>query len=190
MAGMDINYCSYSGWSEGLKDKGCKCDGKFKSPYGSPGDQLWLRETWAPARVSQSHEDSDVCYFVWDGPTVKGSPDLQIFYRADGEDNLPSEFSMPHGNEIPWHSPIYMPRWASRITLEVVSIRVERLRDISETNCVAEGIELKVSLGTGLLDHSSAYSQFKTLWDSIYASKGTGWDANPWVWVVEFKRAD
>ena len=80
-----------------------------------------------------------------------------------------------------WKPSIHMPRWASRINLEVVSVRVERLQDISEEDALAEGITL-VERGTSPVD------QFNKLWESI---NGPGsWEANPWVWVVEFKRIE
>jgi len=80
-----------------------------------------------------------------------------------------------------WKPSIHMPRWASRINLEVVSVRVERLQNISEDDALAEGITL-VERGTSPVD------QFKKLWESI---NGPGsWEANPWVWVVEFKRIE
>lgn len=77
---------------------------------------------------------------------------------------------------------IYMPRWASRINLEITNIRVERLQDITETEAIAEGVS-----GGG--SHPDFWvGAFADLWDSINAKRGYGWDANPWVWVVEFKR--
>ncbi len=75
-----------------------------------------------------------------------------------------------------WRPSIFMPRWASRITLEVVNVRVERLQDISEVDALAEGIDLP-----------GAKLQYRTLWENINAGRGFGWDVNPWVWVVEFK---
>jgi hypothetical protein len=135
-------------------------------PYGAPGDRLWARETWAqPGAVARS-----------DDPVREDGP---VVYRADGE------------SAHSWRPSIHMPRWASRITLEVTGVRVERLQDISGADAIAEGIERDA-----LTDDWSSYGQFvgaaltpkgsyRALWDSI---NGTGsWDANPWVWVVEFR---
>lgn len=100
-------------------------------------------------------------------------PDVEPYtfrYKADGGEPLER-----------WRPSIHMPRWASRITLEVVSVRVERLQDISEEDALAEGITL-VERGTSPVD------QFNKLWESI---NGPGsWEANPWVWVVSFKRIE
>ena len=82
-----------------------------------------------------------------------------------------------------WKRSIFMPRWASRITLEVVNVRVERITDISDSDCYAEGI---VSLQNDIL--GEPYYSFKDLWDSINAKRGYPWSSNPWVWVIEFRK--
>ena len=165
---------------------------KIKSPFGVVGDRLYVRETWAPARVSESYEYGDVCYFKWDewllGKIQKDEPNLAIFYRADGEDNLPAEFSMPHGNEIPWHPSIHMPHWASRITLEITLVRIERLQEITGDGVLAEGIEFPEA--SHYIEAHRRFDFFRDLWDSIYAKRGLGWDSNPWVWVIEFRRVN
>ena len=138
-----------------------------RCPYGKPGDRLWVRETFAKI----------------DGQT---RPWIETDYRA----------TYTHGDRLGdslgikkrWTPPIHMPRAASRITLEVIGIRVERLQDISEADAIAEGLQ-RTDGGAwlpGPCDHPEwAYHQ---LWDQI---NGPGaWDVNPWVWVVEFKRLD
>jgi hypothetical protein len=117
-------------------------------PYGQPGDQLWVRETWNCADYSTRHQRRE-----------------NVRYRAtDGE-------------ELRWRSPIHMPRWASRILLEIVSVRVERLQEIRERDCDAEGLE---PIEMEMRPH------FRSLWESI---NGPGsWETNPWVWVIEFRR--
>lgn len=94
-----------------------------------------------------------------------------------------------------WHPSIHMPRWASRITLEVVSVRVERVWDTSEDDAKAEGCwplyRYPITDPRGRFpnkDTRSHRSDFMNLWDSIYMARGLGWDMCPWVWVVEFKR--
>lgn len=125
-------------------------------PYGQPGDRLWVRETWNCIDTGRATQQQD-----W------------VRYRAtDGE-------------EMYWRSSIHMPRWASRITLEVVGVRVERIQDISEADAWAEGVTPAVSV---IIPHDAARRSFSGLWDSINAQRGYGWDANPWVWVVKFKQ--
>lgn len=123
-------------------------------PYGRPGDTLWVRETWWGER-----QDFDA--------------GLRPAYAATDPKT-----------EAGWRSPIHMPRWASRITLEITGVRVERLQDISEADAEAEGV---AEIGERLLGVTPCRARFFKLWESI---NGPGsWDANPWVWVVEFKRA-
>lgn len=131
-------------------------------PYGQPGDRLWVRETWALAFES----------------AVIPHPEA-VIYRAD-------EGNADWGGR--WKPSIHMPRWASRITLEIVSVRVERLQDISGTDCLAEGVGAPVGseLSYGSVTDAWNKREYARLWESI---NGPGsWDANPWVWVVEFKR--
>jgi len=133
--------------------------GPYQCPYGIPGDRLWVRETFR--------------YDFYD-PT-------RIIYRAE----------MPHSEEelklLPWKPSIHMPRLASRIDLEVTDIRMERLQEISEKDAEAEGVN--VSRETDGFAHTKRriLAYFRDLWDSIH---GPGaWEQNPWVWVVEFRRA-
>jgi hypothetical protein len=159
-------------------------------PYGQPGDRLWVRETW-------------VCddYRLQQGPYVEvpGAREA-LFYRADNE----QPFEAPEGKF--WKPSIHMPRWASRILLEIVSVRVERLQDCSQTDAISEGalhirnqawdrehfpawrylFDEAVAAGKKPPIGPSAVQAYQALWQSI---NGPGsWDANPWVWVVEFKR--
>ena len=145
------------------------------SPYGQPGDRLWVRETW------REFIDSECV----DG--VRHELGRDVLYRADGD-----------SSKFAWRPSIFMPRWASRIVLEVVSVRVERLNDISETDCWAEGAEEVIHLFDGPsqaemanrlgLCLEDAKPLYALLWESI---NGAGsWDKNPWVWVVEFKRIE
>ncbi|MHB0973915.1 MAG: ASCH domain-containing protein [Thiobacillus sp.] len=129
------------------------CDGwDGTCPYGQPGDQLWVRETFAPMTTGYA-------------------------YLAD-----PVWRDSPSGR---WHPSIHMPRVASRITLEIVSVRVERLQDISESDALAEGVSPDMGLCWQSGDDTPR-GMYGELWESI---NGPGsWDANPWVWVVEFKR--
>jgi hypothetical protein len=129
-----------------------------KCPYGEPGDRLWVRETW--------------------GPCAGG-----IVYRADGATFCPD------GGK--WKPSIHIPRWASRITLEIESRRVERLIEISNDDAIAEGLVYSDSCWYPTDDPKvspwmTALGAYRDLWESI---NGAGsWDANPWVWVIQFSR--
>lgn len=127
-------------------------------PYGQPGDRLWVRETWAAPHNCDYLAPREI------------DRDWRIHYAATEE-----------RGGLRWRPSIHMPRWASRITLEVTGVRVERLQDISEADARAEGI-------TPLANHPSDVAAYRELWEQI---NGAGsWDANPWVWVVEFHRLD
>lgn len=129
-------------------------------PYGTVGDRLWVRETW------QNECDGDGQF-------------VQYLYKADGQD-LSDYVSLDADIVgIKWRPSIFMPREASRITLEITNIRVERLQDISEADAIAEGCYSK-------LDY--AKNQFQYLWNLINNKRGFGWTANPFVWVIEFKK--
>lgn len=167
-------------------------------PYGQPGGRLWVRETWA-------------VHFMYDDVPPResrsGQPGDNVWYRADG-DQSPGSCGCPaQGRRGKWRPPIYMPRWASRINLEVTGVRVERVQDIGELDAKAEGVPRSVTcpgcngddFGCCVCDHTgrvrvgdssvvSAKSLFQGLWDSINKKRGFGWDVNPWVWVIEFRR--
>ena len=127
------------------------------SPYGQPGDRLWVRETWMDLRG------------------VEGALGGAMYRATFG--------NAPEGGK--WRPSIHMPRWASRITLEITSVRVERLQDISEADALEEGITYNDLPNNGLAPRR-ARTWYCSLWEQI---NGPGsWDANPWVWVIEFKR--
>lgn len=144
-------------------------------PFGKPGDRIWVRETWAEAGA--------------------GAPDLQL-YRANYPEHVPSRYeNVPSAWDVRWKPSIHMPRWASRILLEITDVSVERLNGISEANAEAEGINMEALADSQdcydcIADHNmtgrpTAKGAFKYLWESIYGEEN--WQANPWVWVIEFK---
>ena len=132
-------------------------------PYGYRGDRLWVRETFA-------YCPGDVYVYRSD-----------YLYDVDSESAM--TINMKTGETMPlrWRPSIHMPRKASRLTLEIVNVRVERLQEISEEDAISEGFR---NLAT-----DTARGDFSYLWDHINAKRGFGWDVNPWVWVIEFKRA-
>ncbi len=144
----------------------------LRCPYGSPGDRLWIRETWRETGSLQS---------VYKGIPKDGTRE-QIVYAADGE------------WDGPWRPSIFMPHWASRVTLEIINIRVERVQEISEEDALAEGVTVQKGhlwrpLGSKEpMRQYTARQAFGALWDSINAKRGYGWEKNPWVRVIEFKR--
>ncbi len=142
-------------------------DNAERCPYGQPGDRLWVRETFGHFERNENF-----------------APGCDVFYRADGE-SLAVE---------PWRPSIHMPRWASRITLEITSVRVERLQEISIEDAKAEGawgpddsIVQKVAdyFGTDIFS-ANPRKAFQMLWESINGPDS--WAANPWVWAIEFRR--
>lgn len=150
-------------------------------PYGQPGDRLWVRETCAMRSAGGA---------VIDSIHYAATPELGRFLQRDMRTFSDSKLMPFEGR---WTPSIYMPRWASRITLEITGVRVERLQGITEGDAHSEGAadwaaahaERMFGLGNKFV---SARAAFQHLWESI---NGTGsWDLNPWVWVVEFKRVE
>lgn len=181
---------------------------EIKCPYGQPGDRLWVRETWQVARETLDYETGGE-YDVWEWPDYLGDPrpylngsarfgtKAGLFYAADGEEKNPGVFYDLTGidnktnlrpKEINWRPSIHMPRWASRITLEITSVRVERLQDIDIADAQAEGVSNTgaLILGGDGNEQMGPIAEYAVLWEQI---NGPGsWEANPWVWVVEFRR--
>lgn len=159
----------------------------LKSPFGKTGDQLWVRETWRHT-ASSLDEARAITEDVMSGSAVD--------WRADYIDRLikTGEFTRNTAEVAcdfeTWKPSIHMPRWASRIQLEITSVRVERLNIISEEDAEKEGV-VKFQDGkfANYLSESgyalNAKSSYASLWESINGANS--WDANPWVWVFEFK---
>lgn len=141
-------------------------------PYGKTGDLLWVREAWQFVEMSGVGEDAGWSEWIkkWDG---KSHPPSHVFvsYKSDYD----------HG-EIKFRSSIYMPRWASRITLQIKNIRVERVQDISEEDAIAEGVG-SLTIEGNLNPHRQGY---RMLWNTINGNKYP-WSENPWVWVIDFE---
>lgn len=160
-------------------------------PYGRPGDRLWVREAWRTARSLDHLSPQAIADRCLDAGYRK--PWAPLLYDADGHRNSEWRGFGPHpGAAEPGKGrpSIHMPRWASRISLEITSVRVERLQDISDTDAVAEGIGLNPSaVGVSMTfppGESACHAGFRALWESINGPES--WAANPWVWVVDFRR--
>jgi hypothetical protein len=144
---------------------------KWECPYAKRiDDRLWVRETWASHEYMDDTRPSDF---------TKSAQMLPLWYRANNQ--------MHNVNQGKWRPSIFMPRWASRITLHITDVRVERVQDISEEDAIAEGV---LKAGGASLSLYAARHHFSQLWDRINAKRGYGWDINPWVWVVEFRLVD
>lgn len=157
----------------------------WKCPYGVPGDRLWVRETFC---IESSYEVGPYPPPFSDGRPLNkhngwtcGEWWEQAHYKAT--DPTP-ELEIGTGDPgVKWTPSIHMPRWASRITLEIVNVRVERVQEIDEAGAILEGVDAEK------YEKSYRYA-FSQLWDSINVKRGFGWDKNVWVWVIEFKRVE
>lgn len=151
----------FYGWMNEYAEEGAVL---IRCPFGVPGDRLWVRETFRET----------VC--------LAGGVSKSVEYRADALD--------PGGSS--WSPSIFMPRWASRITLEVTEVRVQRVQEITNADAQAEGVDRAEMVpwpdgDPGTLGDESIRSYLR-LWDSLNAKRGFGWEANPWVWAVSFRR--
>lgn len=166
-------------WDNGLTGD------KFACPYGKVGDRLWVRETWRPT-YSDGPAGRQPFIDFKAGPEIKGI-DYGYVPReyVDGKWQSCEEriYNMLPGYPR-WRPSIHMPRWACRLLLEVVSVRVERLQNISEADAIAEGCVASDS--DGKFSVPGPVYRYEQLWDSINGKKHP-WASNPWVWVIEFK---
>ncbi|HDR2588959.1 TPA: hypothetical protein QCI16_003105 [Enterobacter ludwigii] len=159
-------------------------------PFGKPGDRIWVRETFQGPlfdfeQMEAYQEDSS-----------KFQKPKFCVYKADGKP-APEFFDADENLHCCWRPSIHMPRWASRITLEITGVRVERLHSISERDAVREGLFQLPASGRYCLQPGmqyfgeasrSAKEVYSWLWESIYGAES--WHSNPWVWVIEFKRVE
>jgi hypothetical protein len=164
---------------------------KFGCPYGQPGDRLWVRETFAYAdTLALGYPLEDPCYVAY-------RADKAVRFQTHGDESLQvSDTAAWNWDSLKWRPSIHMPRWASRINLEVTGVRVERLQDINDADAVAEGISPAggfmatsghwQNYGADGPSFDSPFESYRSLWESINGAES--WKANPWVWVVEFRR--
>ena len=157
-------------WSE---DAEHACDFWHPCPFGAVGDRIWVRETFCPVDDTQYGGEKWVDY--------RATPRYEASHPA-GWDCAPND-----AEALKWHPSIHMPRWASRILLKITDVRVERLNSISDADAKAEGC--CYGRGGGVPDFAvTPADHFPTLWASIYGDES--WKANPWVWVISFKRVE
>ncbi|MBE0135362.1 ASCH domain-containing protein [Klebsiella michiganensis] len=151
----------------------------LNSAFGRPGDRIWVRETFCPVDDTQYGGEKWVDY--------RATPKFEASHPA-GWDCAPND-----AEALKWRPSIHMPRWASRILLEITNVRVERLNAISQEDAQAEGMELTGWRPTYSDPDSGGevmtpYDNFAELWSSIYGDES--WKANGWVWVISFKRVE
>lgn len=166
-------------------------------PFGAPGDQLWVRETWWQAERPGGGIGVP---FVYYDAEQRGGSDLLGASREWDESTAPGRWGR--------RPSIYMPRWASRLTLEVAVVHVERLQDIGEVDVIREGVERSVCARDGMVyagngswtddrnpnwaDLNAVHGMyglrgsFACAWDRLNAKRGFGWSADPWVWAITF----
>lgn len=166
-------------WDEGIRESD-RARLAALNPHGVAGDRLWVRETW------QAWRQTNVEYDEWEVEGDQGRiRDSRIEYASTSE------------STGPWRSPIHMPRWASRITLEITEVRVQRLQDLSEKDAWAEGIDdvdgliddasIRRAARAAGCSHEDAKATFGALWDEINGKRAP-WASNPWVWAITFRR--
>jgi len=155
------------------------------------GDRLWVREAWMPGYDHQSvdqGDDKSICEVIYRGPN-----DVNVSEFRPAPDDVAEEWSRTYsedGDDDPrWRPSIHMPRWASRIDLEVTEVRVQRLLELTEEDAQAEGVHGH-PLGRAALDANGTHKgAFLAVWEAINGARPGGSIAhNPWVWPVSFKR--
>jgi hypothetical protein len=173
------------GFVEGeLDDHADRC------PYGAPGDRLWVRETWRPRELADT---------LVDGVEFPDGTFVPIANTPEAADAWVEVNDRP-GRPDRWRPSIHMPRWASRIDLEVIKVRIERVQAITEEDARAEGVaelgDLEPTWRSGVrpgepIPTTQCACRFAYLWEHINGKReGCSWDANPWVWVVSFRVAE
>lgn len=151
----------------------------FNCPLGSIGERIWVRETYQGPLFDYEQMES----YLEDSSKFE-KPDFCV-YRADGNP-APEFYDADDNLHCGWRPSIHMPRWASRITLKITDVRVERLNAISEEDAQAEGVQPACY---EITPPEAAYRvSFGEVWRGIYGEES--WVANPWVWVIEFKRVE
>ena len=152
-----------------------KDDCGWYCPYGQVGDKLWVRETWATEKRLDFYRPSE----------MRNAATIALWYMTND-----TQFDRPEQEMGKIRPSIFMPRWASRITLEITGVRVERVQEISNKDANAEGFPWHGIGATLQFGYRQPLTWFSDLWNSLNAKRGYGWDTNCWVWVIEFKKVD
>jgi len=202
---------------ESLINKITRWENQPRGWFGFQGDkELWPYRGFGQTQDPVVKPKYQVCDLLWvkEGwRCTGGGSERNIIYKADGDtamsfcgidDGRESILHVPEDywaewdrlvyktrKSCEWRSPLFMPKWAVRTWLEVISVRPERLQDITEEDCIREGIELDDNdiIAAHAKGKLPALYAFIKLWDSINAKRGYSWDSNPWVWRIEFKES-
>lgn len=165
----------------GFVEHGVRC------PYGAIGDRLWVRETaWYDREVIPVLGFMR-CFF--EGGNVRRQGDATTS-QAPGHPNSHVAEVFALNTSLVRRPSIHMPRWASRITLEITNVRVERVQQITEPDAEAEGVRAFAAAHLSRPNDLTAVEQFAYLWDSLNESRGYSWKSNPWVWALTFRRIE
>lgn len=162
-------------------------------PYGKPGDRLWVRETWSDVNMC----GAPALAYRADGD-IRDLMAEELFLDEDGAFNYVDQRWKKYGfccwyadlHQARWRPSIHMPRWASRILLEITDVRVERLQAITYEQAAAEGIHRDHRMWFATDAGGQAFQRPEQAFAHLWRQAGGDWDANPWVWVVEFKRVE
>lgn len=174
---MGFGFCNTNGNEEArfvLPDG----SNEYVHPKRETGDILWVRETWQQV------------YGLDDNDQIIEHTGRYLYAATD--DRFDGQWLRDDGSMcdiMPWRPSIFMPREAARIWLEVTEVRCERVQDIAEEDAKAEGFKSEPPYTINAAQWT-ARDNFHDLWDSLNAKRGYGWDANPWVWVISFKRCE
>lgn len=166
-------------------DLQAECDAamRMQSPYGVPGDVLYVKEAWASVTIRRDLPGDP----IYEAPPVRGA--CEVLYRVRDDDGLTEQ-------GFCWRSPRFMPRWAARLFVRITDVRAQRLQDISEADAIAEGCSPSGWFPTYAdpdnvtgAEIAPAVEAYAALWDSINA-KRSPWARNPWVWAITFERIE
>lgn len=170
--------CPDGRWNWVMKNTGMGSGDPFRCRFGQPGDLLWVREVWALCGSLANVRPKD-----FEFPHIVLRDGLRYQSDDDGYD----------GTVQYWRPSIHMPRWASRLTLRLTDVRIERLQEISEADAQAEGItgphyvgyQAYFLPGDSKPRYSCATAAFECLWESLHGPDS--WATNPWVWALTFE---
>lgn len=163
-----------------MADIGAQC------PFGQVGDRLWVRETWRGPIVPEAQ----LAEYERDPLPFRNPAFCQ--YRADSHELGQQEENQQVAEQFGWQTAIHMPRWASRIDLEITAVRAEKIQDISEDDIMAEGVQTDShflnNFFTMNMNSESPKEAYRKAWQKQYGA--TSWEVNPWVWVIAFQRVE
>jgi len=147
-------------------------------PYGKIGSKLWVREAWNAGECADKLKPSE----LW--PSFWLEDNGGLWYKSD--DTIPKSPISKKGKN---RSPLFLPKWASRIKIEITNIKAEKIQEISEEDSIKEGCVSTAVLTEDRSDYTGLFAveKFNDLWNTIHGKKGCSWRINPLVWAIEFK---